>query len=175
MCFFILIFSILFVAPSIAEEQMLEYKIKAGYLYNFTKFITWPEDDLETFNLCVCGDDPFGRIIDAIEKKVVKNKPISVHRIQTTNEAKHCHIIYFASTLNAQLFLPGILTVSSLDPLIVGDVSKQVIQTASVVVLFQQEGKVKIHINLNGLRKNSLGVSAKLLEVAEVYEGGLND
>lgn len=178
MRFFILIFSLLFFDPSIAEEQTLEYKIKAGYLYNFTKFITWPEDDLETFNLCVFGDDPFGRIINSIEKKSVKNKPIRVHRIQKTSEAKHCHIIYFSSTLNAQLFLPSILTVSSLDPLIVGSISTrsiQTIQTTSIIVFFQQEDKIKIHINLNGLRKNGLDISAKLLEVADVYKGELND
>ena len=31
--------------------------------------------------------------------------------------------------------------------------------------------KVKLHINLNALRKNGLGVSAKLIEVATLVEG----
>jgi hypothetical protein len=172
---FIFIFSVLFIGQPIAKEQDLKYKVKAGYLYNFTRFITWPKDDLKTFNLCIFGNDPFGSIINSIEKRTVKNKPIRVHRIQKKNEAKHCHIIYFSSSLNTQLFLPGILTVSSLPSPIVENVAKQSIQTASMIVFFQQEDKIKIHINLTVLRKNDLGISAKLLEVAEVYEGKLSD
>ncbi|MFI3187409.1 MAG: YfiR family protein, partial [Methylococcaceae bacterium] len=44
----------------IASDVDVEYKVKAGYLYNFTKFITWPEDSSASFNLCIVGDDPFG-------------------------------------------------------------------------------------------------------------------
>ena len=35
--------------------------------------------------------------------------------------------------------------------------------------------KIKIHINLTILRKNGLDISAKLLEVAEVYEEKRSD
>jgi len=41
-----------------AEDASVEYKIKAGYLFNFTKFVTWADDDSETFNLCILGNDP---------------------------------------------------------------------------------------------------------------------
>jgi hypothetical protein len=174
--FFLFIFSVLFFSQSVAlaEEQSLKHKIEVGYLYNFTKFITWPENDLKTFNLCVLGQDPFGSIIDAIERKTVKNKPIRVYRIQQTNEAKHCHIIYFSPPLQPYLVLPGILTVSSLSPMIKGNVSKRS-QTMGMIVFFQKENKIKIHVNLNLLRKNALDISAKLLEVADVYEGEFND
>ena len=41
----------LFSQLTCADEASVEYKIKAGYLYNFTKFVTWPEDNDKTFNL----------------------------------------------------------------------------------------------------------------------------
>ena len=95
---------------SFAQDNSIEYKIKAGYLYNFTKFISWPENESETFNLCIIGKDPFGSIIDPIEKRTVKNKPIRLYRFQSIAEAKYCHIIYFAHKDFLNLyknFLPG--------------------------------------------------------------------
>ena len=61
--------AVLFSGCLVADDANLEYKIKAGYLYNFTKFITWPEVNGATFNLCILGADPFGALIDPIQKK----------------------------------------------------------------------------------------------------------
>lgn len=170
-----IIFCVLFFSQSIAEENPIEYKIKAGYLYNFTKFITWPDNDLSTFNLCILGGDPFGSIINPIEKRAVKDKPIRLYRVQTENEINHCHIVYLSRTTAAEISLPGILTIGSLSPSLTGDKLKRIARAGQMISFFQREGKVKLHINLKGLRSSGLEISAKLLEVAEVYEGGLDD
>jgi hypothetical protein len=36
-------------------------------------------------------------------------------------------------------------------------------------------GKVKLHINIRALKKSGLEVSAKLLEVAEIYQGSSHE
>ncbi len=175
MRFFLFIFSVLFLSQSIAEERRIEYKIKAGYLYNFTKFITWPENESKTFNICILGKDPFGSIINPIEKRTVKNKPIRLYRLKKVYEAKHCHIVYFATLQNVQLSLPGILTINSVSPSLTVGESKQFSQTGGMIAFFKRENKVKLFINLESLRNSGLEVSAKLLEVADVYEGESND
>ena len=38
---------LLFSQSLYAEDTTVEYKIKAGYLYNFTKFVTWADDTEE--------------------------------------------------------------------------------------------------------------------------------
>ncbi len=165
--------SIFFFSQSAAEERDVEYKVKAGYLYNFTKFITWPENKSKTFDLCIFGKDPFGPIIDPIEKRTVKNKPIRLYRIQKLQEAKHCHLIYFSSLASGQISWPGILTVNSASPALTVGESKQFAETGGMIAFFKRENKVKLYINLKSLRNSGLEVSAKLLEVAEVYEGGV--
>ena len=77
-----------------ADDSGVEYKIKAGYIYNFTKFITWPEDDAATFNLCLLGEDPFDILIDPIEKRVAHGKPIKVFRLDELDMGHQCHILY---------------------------------------------------------------------------------
>lgn len=165
----------LFFSQSIAGDNSIEYKIKAGYIYNFTKFIIWPKNELETFNICILGEDPFGSILNPIEKRTVKNKPIQLIRIKTTNEAEHCHIVFMAGRVTKPLQIPGILTISSIPPkLTVGD-SNSFTYQAGMIAFFQREGKVKLRIHLKMLRQSGLDISAKLLEVAEVYEDESND
>lgn len=172
---FILIPLLFFSSTSFPQQGSIEYKIKAGYIYNFTKFISWPENESTTFNLCILGQDPFGTILDPIEKRTVKTKPIRLYRFQSITEVKHCHIVYFADAVSVweelNLVLPGILTINSLDRTLTVGESKQFTQAGGMISFFIREGKVKLHINLPALRKSGLEISAKLLEVAEVYEG----
>jgi len=164
-----------FFSPSFAEENPIEYKIKAAYLYNFTKFISWPENELETFNICLIGKDPFGPIINPIEKRKVKNKSIRLYRIEVGEATQHCHIVYLSSFTKNLDALSGALTIASLTPsLTVGEL-KRFTQSGGMIAFFQKEGKVKLHINLKVLRDSGLDISAKLLEIAEVYYGESND
>jgi len=53
------------VARTGAEDDMAgEYLVKAAFLYNFAKFVEWPEeafyDDRSPLTLCILGEDPFG-------------------------------------------------------------------------------------------------------------------
>jgi hypothetical protein len=174
-----LIVSVFLSTLSFAQEDNIEYKIKAGYLYNFTKFISWPENESETFNLCIIGKDPFGSIIDPIEKRSVKNKPIRLYRFQSMTEAKHCHLVYFGDSDqqwgNIDFSLSDILTVSSLENTLMTGETKKYIQAGGMFSFFLKKGKVKLHINLQALKKSNLEVSAKLMEIAEIYEGESND
>ncbi len=175
MRFFLIIFSALFFSQSIAGENSIEYKIKAGYIYNFTKFITWPENELKTFNICILGDDPFGSILNPIEKRVVKNKPIRLSRIKAVNKAEHCHIVFMTGGRAKPLSIPERLTISSTLPkLTVGD-SNNFTYQGGMIAFFQREGKVKLRINLKKIRQSGLEISAKLLEVADIYQGESND
>ncbi|MCK5120503.1 MAG: YfiR family protein [Methylococcales bacterium] len=163
---------------SFAQEAQIEYKIKAGYLYNFTKFITWPEDELATFNLCIVGKDPFGSIIDPIERKSVKSKPIRLYRFDSSNEIKHCHMIYFASlVVEREWNLPSkaILTITSLNKTLTVGESKSFIKAGGMIAFSLEEKKVKLKINIKAFRASGLDISAKLLEVADIYDGVPND
>lgn len=181
-CFFLISFLIAlsFISPqAIPGHLSIEYKIQAGYLYNFTKFVSWPEDDLETFNICIVGKDPFGSIIDPIEKRSVEEKPIRLYRFQSIKKAKICHIIYFGETKKTWksdgFLLEGVLTVRSAENSLTVGESNHFTKVGGMIAFILHEGKVKLQINLNALRKSGLEVSAKLLEVAEIYEGESND
>lgn len=178
--------SLLFFLSSLcfAQTGQIEYKIKAAYLYNFTKFISWPDDKSATFNLCIVGKDPFGSIINPIEKRNVKNKPIRLFRYHSVNKAsinavKHCHIIYFTESekkpKKPNLSFPEISNIRSFKDILTINDSLQFSQSDGMIAFSIKRGKVKLHINITTLKKSGLEVSAKLLEVAEIYQAGSNE
>jgi hypothetical protein len=150
-------------------EESLEYKIKAAYLYNFTKFITWPALQGSTFNICLVGDDPFQDLLDSLEAKTVQDKPIRIFRYDNIKQVKSCQIVYLD---NADTRVNGTIP----NTLLVGNLSNSL--TVSSLPFFAESGgmigfaleqeKVKLHINLKALKQSGLGISAKLIEVSTI-------
>ncbi|NOT11474.1 MAG: YfiR family protein [Methylococcaceae bacterium] len=151
--------------PLAADDFANEYKIKAGYLYNFTKFITWPEHDATTFNLCILGSDPFGILIDAIEKKTVKDRPIRVLRLNGFDQKIHCHIIFTGTAEGRVKNLTS--QHGSIKTLTVGE-SQDFAAQGGMIGFVNREGRIKLQINPDAIRQGGLKISAKLLEVAEI-------
>ena len=75
-------------AASVCAQEVDESKVrkvKAAYLYNFTKFVKWPdkafENDEAPFVIGVLGKDPFGPILDnTVKGKKVAKRPIKTRR-----------------------------------------------------------------------------------------------
>jgi YfiR/HmsC-like len=166
---------LLFSQQVIADEADVEYKVKAGYLYNFTKFITWPEDNSTTFNLCIVGEDPFGDLIDPIEQRSAFGRPIKLFRFNSFNKEQRCHILFISNSIKDKHLLKGMLVVQDVDKSLTVGESKDFATQSGMIGFINREGKIKLQINLKMLQQSDLKISAKLLEVAELVERGDND
>ena len=164
-----------------ADDSSVEYKIKAGYLYNFTKFVTWPEINSETFNLCILGEDPFGELIDPIEKRSAFGRPIKLFRfdsldaLKRTNNKPHCHIIFVSSSLGSvrkDIIGDGALVIRDLNKTLTVGESDNFAMQGGMIGFVNREGRIKLQVNLKKIKQSDLKVSAKLLEVSEIVEGG---
>jgi len=163
---------LLFSAVLYADDSSVEYKIKAGYLYNFTKFVTWTDVNPETFNICILGSDPFGELIDPIEQQSVMGRPIKLFRLDSLRGPKkhpHCHIIFVSSSTED---MPASQDVDN--SLVVGE-SGEFIAQGGMIGFVNKQGKIKLQINLKTIKQSGLKISAKLLEVADVVKGDNND
>lgn len=151
-----------------AEDFSIENKIKAGYLYNFTKFIAWPKDSSATFNLCLLGKDPFGPNIDPIAKKSAQNRPIKVIRLEKLNYGHQCHIL-FLSSVDLLLSNPTIYS-GTVKTLTVSSYEKFAAR-GGMIGFVNRDDKIRLQVNLEAIKLSGLIVSAKVLEVAELVQG----
>ncbi|MGZ8162175.1 MAG: YfiR family protein [Methylobacter sp.] len=183
---FLLFSQLLFAEDS---DLNVEYKIKAGYVYNFTKFITWPEDNSQTFNLCILGDDPFGGIIDPIEKRSAFGRPIKLFRFNNLNTFQHsvlsghkdtsnnqqCHILFISASLDNNFSVKNVFAGRDGDKTLTVGENEGFATQGGMIGFVHRQGKIKLQINTKALKNSHLKISAKLLEVAELVEGEGND
>jgi hypothetical protein len=73
------------------SEVSREYKIKAVFLYNFTKFVEWPAEsfnsDSAPFTIGILGIDPFGAALDLLADQSVRGRKIILKKIKRADEA----------------------------------------------------------------------------------------
>jgi hypothetical protein len=171
--FVIVFFIASIVQPIYASNQSSEYKIKAGYLYNFTKFIDWPDDSEsspeQTFTICLLGNDPFGDVLTPINNKKAKGQQIELVRFtRMSQEVSNCKILFISRS--EQKHIKNILhELSGLSILAVGDMDNFA-EAGGIVGFVIRDGRVRLTINHMAAQQANLNISAKLLEIAHVLE-----
>lgn len=144
-----------------AAQNPLETKIKAAYLYNFTKFVDWPDRQGKTIQICVSGDTQISKVLEELAAK--QNSSFSIIAGSKINPAE-CQILYLSgsdreidNTLSG-LKEQNILTVSD---------NERFSEYGGIITLFSENGKIRFEINLPAARKTNLKISSKLLELAK--------
>ena len=145
------------------DAPSLEYKVKAAFLLNFTKFIEWPAsqdtDAGAPFTICVLGENPFGPVLDQIiEGETVNGRKLAVRRIGPS-EVKSCKVVYVARNEknSPKIIEPGILTVGE------GD---QFLREGGVISFVIENRRVRFDVNRAAAARAGLTLSSKLLNVA---------
>jgi hypothetical protein len=146
-----------------------EYQIKATYLYNFGRFVKWPDTfpsgKGDSFSVCVLGQDPFGPILDStLAGEVLDGKPVVLRRISKPQDAGECRILFISSTeerhlkeILTALDKSGVLTVSDIPGF----------ARRGGMIEFVLEGeRVRFEINLASAASARLVLSSELLKVA---------
>jgi len=165
-----------FLSPqNIFAQESREYVLKAGIIYNFTKFIKWPKEvakgiESDGLNLCVIGQDPFGKILDQLGQKVrSKNKKIFIKRFQSSQDASSCHILFIS--LSEKVRLEQILDqVNRLPILLIGDTPGYAYRGVGIN-FYIEENKNRFEINLEAVEKKGIRISSELLNLAKIVNG----
>lgn len=145
-----------------AGESPLETKIKAAYLYNFTKFVNWPDRQGKTIQICVSGDTQITKVLEELSAK--QNGSFNVLTGLKINSAE-CHILYISGSdkdVDTALHSSkdhNILTVSD---------NVHFSEYGGIITLFSENGKIRFEINLPAVQKTNLKISSKLLELAKM-------
>ncbi len=155
-----------------SESQVIsEYQLKAAFLYNFAKFVEWPEDSFSdsdnVLTIGLLGDDPFGEILDkTVRGKAISGRRFEIRRIRNRDEIGDCHMVFVSrsteTTLDVTLdHLKGlsILSVSDID-----DFARR----GGMINFVSHDDHISFEINPKAARGAGLNISSKLLRVASV-------
>ncbi len=146
-----------------------EYEVKAAYLYNFGRFVEWPQDAppvrATDFAICILGDDPFGRALDAtIAGEKIDGKSVVARRVSKIEEAVNCRVLFIGPSESGQL-KTILATLVKASTLTVSD-EPQFVQKGGMVQFVLAAGRVRFEINIGAARQAGLSLSSDLLKVA---------
>jgi hypothetical protein len=158
-------------------QPVTEYQVKAAYLFNFGQFVEWPAQSATApdtpFVIGVVGKDPFGQILDdVVQGESLGGRLLVVRRFRNAREISDCQILFIARSEQDRLdetlqALRGrhVLTVTDIEG---------AEQRGAMIVLFNENNRVRMRINLAAARASNLVISSKLLRPAEVvgHEAG---
>lgn len=157
-----------------AEKQVTEYQVKAVFLYNLAKFVTWPEDrqvNRGEFLIGIYGTNPFGSIIHAtVENEKLHNKPIKVVQYSTVSELQDtpCNILFISSSAMEQ-FETIRKNINNLPILTVSD-TRGFPEQGGMVNLRKESQKIEVEINREATSTAGLFISSKLLRLARIVK-----
>ncbi len=154
----------LLAAPSAHADGLPEYRLKAAFVYNFMAFAEWPSDTGAGLNLCILGDDPFGKEIDALQGKAIGHRAIALHRKASGESLKPCQAVFLtASTMDS---LPRLLDNVRGRPVLTLADSAGAMRRGVMINMDLAQGKVSFEANLAAARASGLNLSSKLLRLA---------
>ncbi len=166
-----------------------EYQIKAAFLYNFIKFVDWPEEKMadsnEPITIGIIGSEDFIKAFEPIIHKKVKNRSISIkyfkgyEKLERTQEddrqwnqkmeaLKTCHLLTFYSGDSVRIKdLSQIIKALKGSPVLTVGETAGFLESGGIINFLMEDKKVRFEINVTAAKKNKLKISSKLLRLAK--------
>ena len=155
-----------------------EYMVKAAFLYNFIKFIEWPEEKLADSNsmtIGIIGKNPFGKAFEPLKDKQIKDKNVIIKQFKGNEELKQsdghtealkkCHVLFICRSEHKQLE-EIIKSVKGHSVLTVGDI-KDFLESGGMINFVMEDEKVRFEIHNAAAKRAKLDIRSKLLRLAK--------
>jgi YfiR/HmsC-like len=153
-----------------------EYLIKAGFIFNFAKFVEWPPATFaqpdSPIVIGILGTDPFGAIIDQIvQDKKIGGRGIVIKRLKwgaDSKDLKECKILFVGASERAHLD-ELVQTLRGLPILTVGE-TPGFAEHGGVIRLVLEDNRVRFEVNVEAARQAGLTISSRLLTLARIVQ-----
>ncbi len=178
---------VLFAAETLADsEASREYQIKAAFLYNFIKFVDWPDETSASDKpiiIGIIGKDPFGGAFEPMKDKPAKERQVIVKRFKGLDElekssqldksGKHpqiedireCKLLFICSSEKEKL-KETLDLLKDYSVLTVADMPG-FLESGGMVNFVIEENKISFEINAAAAEQAKLKIRSQLLRLAK--------
>ena len=158
-----------------AQQEPTDSEVKAAYLFNFLKFVDWPEDPAKDSQspwvLGVVGETAVGEDLkQLVSGKSVRGRELEVRKVSAPADLRACHILFIAASekkrlpaMLAELRGASVLTVADMD---------HFVESGGMIQFVIQDSRVRMAIDVGAASRAHLKVSSKLLSLAVAVMDG---
>lgn len=150
-----------------------EYVAKAGFIFNFAKYVEWPASAFERsdspISVGIVGTDPFGDSLEkTIKSKTVNGRTFAIQHFRAPADIRRCHMLYIPRAENPHL--PEILKKIAGWPVLTVGESDGFCRAGGIVNILIQNEMPRLQVNPNEAKKSNLTINSKLIKISEVTE-----
>lgn len=151
-----------------AEDVHSEYEVKIAFIYNFTKFVEWPDSAFagpnDPVRVVVLGHNPFGDAFALLKDKKVKGRKIIVKHVSDIHNIGDCQILFISQS--EKWHLEEIISaIDDMPVLLIGEMD-QFILHGGMIKFVAVGNKIGFEINNSAARRVRLKISSQLLKLA---------
>jgi hypothetical protein len=142
-------------------------QVKAAFLFNFAKFITWPpKASTATLEICVAGADPIAEaLIAATKGKLIDSHPVAIRKLDSPAGVATCQILYVG---NQAKKTSEILAEAARYPIVTVGEDEKFLRRGGMINFVPVDEKLRFEINIDAAGRSGISISSKLLQVARV-------
>jgi len=150
--------------------SLKETNVKAYFIYQFTKFIQWPEGvTLDPLVIAVWGGGKITKPLQIIAKEKSDTKQrLVIKTLDSLENFNGVHILFIPKEKSAML--PKIINALGDEPVVIITEKKGMAVNGSAINFVISNEKIGFEVNLKTIKKLKLYISSRLLRLAvKVY------
>lgn len=150
-----------------------EAALRVAFVYNFLKFIEWPQSSSGPLNLCALGaENEMRQALDQLANKTLNKHPI--HLIHLDNNEvllahlPNCQLVYWPGSVR-RLSLPQPLPAGVV---LVADEANARVPGVSIALQRTRDGRIEFTVNEAAVEQAGVRISSQLLKLDKNYRDG---
>jgi len=153
------------------NAQPSESELKAAFLYNFAKFVAWPQNDSagrdSLFIIGIIGDNPFqGLLKEAVEGNSIRSREVRVMAVDNIDSLSNCQVLFVSSSEKDDY--AGIIGAVADQPVLTVGEDEDFSDAGGIIAFYIRDNRVRFRIDVEAAAAADLNISSKLLKLAEL-------
>jgi hypothetical protein len=158
-------------APAAVPERL----VTSALVYNVAKLTEWPAEALGSaatpVTLCLLRErETYQGIFVSIEGKSVKGRTLAISEAVKLSQLEACHLLYLDEFDEPRL--PAVLQTLRGRPVLTVGAFDGFAESGGMVGLFLEHNQMQFRINRRAVAQARLALSAQLLRMAQIVNGG---
>jgi hypothetical protein len=146
------------------EPRNRQAQMTAAYVFNFVKFIEWPEPIAsDALEVCFLGAEEVREALAvSTVAKQAGDRRMVVRAVQAQESLANCHVVYVDEQTGG---------VSARRALTIGE-SEGFTRSGGIIRLYTESNRLRFIVNVDNAKREGIQVSSNLLKLATQVEGG---
>jgi len=164
---------ILVAVRSSAQQPVIdrEAKIKAAYLYQFIRYVQWPDATADPSTPIVIGTVG-GAAVDHYVALIARNRRAGnrelMHlQVTTAEQARRCNILFVPESTDPESASAIIQNLREDPVLLVGE-TRQFVESGGVIAFSVVDNNVRLQLSMKSAAERNLKISSQLAKLAQL-------